>query len=103
MAQMYYIFCALFGWAAFSFATISAVQRTSSELRWPYLQLFGGGQESLPQTLRDIHSFYLSVQLPPDPDATREPYPPQAEEACDPAGMAVEFKYVSSAYRRGCA
>jgi hypothetical protein len=92
VAQIYYIFCAIFGWPAFSFATISSVQSISSNLKFTCMELFGGGQRSLLKTLKDIDAFRTSLQLPPDPDVDLEPYPSTA--ACDPAGMQIEFRYI---------
>jgi hypothetical protein len=99
VAQIYYIFCAIFGWPAFSFATISSVQTVSSNLNFTCLVLFGEGQRSLPKTLKDIDAFHTSLQLPPDPDVDLEPYPLTA--ACHPAGMQIEFRYIRLAPESG--
>jgi hypothetical protein len=63
------------------------------------MQLFGEEQSSLLKTLMKIDAFHTSLQLPPDPDVDLEPYPSTA--ACDPAGMQIEFRYVSLAPESG--
>jgi hypothetical protein len=90
-SQVYYIVCAILGWPTFSFATISSVQRISSNLRRAGMALFG--RRSLAKTLKDIDAFRASLQLPPDPDSDLDPYP--SVKVCQPAGMEIEFRYAT--------
>jgi hypothetical protein len=87
------VLSAIFGWANFSFATISSVQSQSWSLQWKFEKLFGTDDESLPELLNSIHEWAEAMQIPADPDDNALAYPHLTSQA---AGMALEFRYVCS-------
>jgi ABC-type multidrug transport system fused ATPase/permease subunit len=96
MLQLYYTFSALFGWASFSFATISSVQTQSWSLRYKFARLFGQDSDSFAEILTSVHKYVEAVRA--TPDAAEEAAAPYPCEDTHAAGMALEFRGVTFSY-----